>query len=79
MSANEPTSLSVASANHVDQNTSAKVTRRLMPFLFACYILNFVDRTNVGIAKLHLQSSLGFSDAVYGLGVSLFFVGYFLF
>jgi hypothetical protein len=72
MSVRESTFLSVASVNHVDQNTLAKVTRRLIPFLFACYVLNFVDRTNVGFAKLHLQNSLGFSDAVYGLGVSLF-------
>ena len=79
MSVRESTFLSVASVNHVDQNTLAKVTRRLIPFLFACYVLNFVDRTNVGFAKLHLQNSLGFSDAVYGLGVSLFFVGYLLF
>ena len=79
MSASEPTFMSVASASHLDRNTLAKVTRRLIPFLFACYVLNFVDRTNVGFAKLHFQNSLGFSDAVFGLGLSLFFVGYLLF
>ena len=58
MSVRESTFSSVASTNHVDRNTLAKVTRRLIPFLFACYVLNFVDRTNVGFAKLHLQNSL---------------------
>jgi len=71
--------LSVVSANHVDRNTLAKVTRRLVLFLFACFVLNYIDRINVGFAKLHFQNSLGFSDAVFGLGLSLFFAGYLLF
>src|ERR1700751_1008283 len=79
MNANEGTLLSVASAHHVDRNTLAKVTRRVVLFLFACFVLNYIDRTNVGFAKLHFQDSLGFSDAVLGLGLSLFFVGYLLF
>ena len=79
MSVRGSTFFSVASTNHADRHTLAKVTRRLIPFLFTCYVLNFIDRTNVGFAKLHFQDSLGFSDAVYGLGVSLFFVGYLLF
>jgi len=57
----------------------ARVTRRLIPFLFTCSVLNYIDRINVGFAKLHFQDSLGFSDAVFGLGLSLFFVGYLLF
>jgi ACS family phthalate transporter-like MFS transporter len=79
MNANEGTLLSIVSANHVERNTLAKITRRLVPFLFACFVLNYIDRTNVGFAKLHFQDSLGFSDAVFGLGLSLFFVGYLLF
>ena len=71
--------MSVVSANHVDRNTLAKVTRRLVLFLFACFVLNYIDRINVGFAKLHFQNSLGFSDAVFGLGLSLFFAGYLLF
>ena len=71
--------MSVASTNHGDRHTLAKVTRRLIPFLFTCYVLNYIDRTNVGFAKLHFQNSLGFSDAVFGFGVSLFFAGYLLF
>jgi sugar phosphate permease len=56
----------------------AKVTWRLVPFLFACYILAYVDRVNVGFAKLQMQSDLGMSETVYGFGAGLFFIGYFL-
>jgi sugar phosphate permease len=58
--------------------TYRKVTWRLMPFLFACYILAYVDRVNVGFAKLQMQADLGMSDTVYGIGAGLFFIGYFL-
>jgi D-galactonate transporter len=55
-----------------------KVTWRLVPFLFACYILAYVDRVNVGFAKLQMQADLGMSETVYGFGAGLFFIGYFL-
>ena len=58
--------------------TYRKVTSRLIPFLFACYILAYLDRVNVGFAKLQMQSDLGMSDTVYGMGAGLFFIGYFL-
>jgi ACS family phthalate transporter-like MFS transporter len=61
------------------QDTLAKAKWRIIPFLFLCFVVNYIDRSNVGFAKLHFQKELGFSDAVYGLGVSLFFVGYLLF
>lgn len=57
----------------------AKVTRRLVPLLFVCYVLSYLDRINVGFAQLQMKSDLGFSDAVYGLGAGIFFIGYFLF
>ncbi len=56
-----------------------KVTRRLIPFLFLCYILAYLDRVNVGFAKLQMQSDLGLSDVVYGIGAGIFFIGYFMF
>jgi MFS family permease len=56
-----------------------KVTRRLMPFLFLCYVLAYVDRVNVGFAKLQMQQDLGMSDSVYGFGAGVFFIGYFFF
>ena len=52
---------------------------RYIPFLFLCYVCAFLDRVNVGFAKLQMADSLGFSDAVYGLGAGIFFIGYFLF
>ena len=57
----------------------AKVTWRLVPLLFICYVLSYLDRINVGFAQLQMKSDLSFSDAVYGLGAGIFFVGYFLF
>jgi D-galactonate transporter len=57
----------------------SKVTWRLIPFLFACYILAYVDRVNIGFAKLQMQQDLRMSDSVYGVGAGIFFIGYFLF
>jgi len=50
-----------------------------VPFLFACYIFAYLDRVNVGFAKLRMLDALGFSEAVYGLGAGIFFLGYVLF
>src|SRR5260370_5197208 len=58
--------------------TYRKVTLRLMSFLFVCWVLNYLDRVNVSFAQLQLKQDLGLSDAAYGLGVSLFFIGYIL-
>ena len=56
-----------------------KVGWRLIPLLFVCYIVAYLDRVNVGFAKLQMQGDLQFSEAVYGLGAGIFFIGYFLF
>ncbi|PUA43065.1 MFS transporter [Pseudomonas protegens] len=56
-----------------------KITWRLMPLLFVCYIFAHLDRINIGFAKLQMTQDLGFSDSVYGLGAGLFFVAYALF
>ena len=61
------------------ERTYSKVTLRLIPFLFVCYVISYLDRINVGYAQLQIKSELGFSDAVYGLGAGIFFIGYFLF
>ena len=50
-----------------------------MPFLMLCYVAAYLDRVNVGSAKLQMLGDLGFSEAVYGLGAGILFVGYFLF
>ena len=56
-----------------------KVAWRLMPLLLVCYIVAYLDRVNVGFAKLQMMSALGFSDVVYGMGAGIFFIGYFIF
>ncbi len=56
-----------------------KVSLRLIPFLFICYAAAYLDRVNVGFAKLQMLDELQFSDAVYGLGAGMFFVGYIIF
>lgn len=56
-----------------------KVTRRLLPFLTLCYVIAYLDRVNVGFAKLQMASDLHFSDTVYGFGAGIFFVFYALF
>jgi D-galactonate transporter len=52
---------------------------RLLPFLGLCYLLNYVDRVNVGFAALTMNPDLGLSAAAYGFGAGLFFIGYFFF
>lgn len=56
-----------------------KVSLRLIPFLFICYAAAYLDRVNVGFAKLQMMDELQFSDAIYGLGAGMFFVGYIIF
>ena len=56
-----------------------KVSLRIIPFLFLCYVVSFLDRINIGFAQLQMKHDLGFSDAMYGLGAAVFYVGYVLF
>lgn len=67
--------------SHIATTTSGyrKATLRIVPFLFVCYFFAFLDRVNVGFAKLHMLSDLQLSEAVYGLGAGIFFIGYFIF
>ncbi|MFL9925312.1 MFS transporter [Herbaspirillum lusitanum] len=57
----------------------SKINWRLLPFLLLCYIFAYLDRVNIGFAKLQMQSDLGLSDAAYGLGAGIFFIGYAMF
>nr|WP_236674394.1 MFS transporter [Paraburkholderia hospita] len=54
------------------------LVRRLIPFLALIYVVASIDRSVVGFAKLHMNAAVGISDASYGLGAGLFFIGYFL-
>ena len=62
----------------LEQRTVSKVFWRLMPFLGLLYIVAFLDRVNVGFAALSMNKELGFSNAVYGFGAGIFFIGYFI-
>jgi D-galactonate transporter len=62
-----------------EERTYAKITTRLVPFLFICYLAAYLDRVNVGFAKLQMSSELKFSETVYGFGAGIFFLGYVLF
>src|SRR6266478_998849 len=57
----------------------SKVSWRILPFLILCYMIAFLDRINIGYAQLQMKQTLTFSDATYGFGAGIFFVGYFLF
>ncbi|HGM5578976.1 TPA: MFS transporter [Pseudomonas putida] len=55
-----------------------RITLRLIPFIFICYLFNYLDRVNVGFAKLQMLDALKFSETIYGLGAGIFFIGYVL-
>ncbi|MEW9671869.1 MFS transporter [Ammoniphilus sp. 3BR4] len=62
----------------LEKSTIKKVSIRLLPFLFLCFVVAILDRVNIGFAALQMNEDLGFSNAVYGLGAGIFFLGYFL-
>ena len=66
-------------AQDLSHTLPRKITRRLMPILIAAYVMAHLDRINVSFAALTMNEDLGFSASVYGLGASLFFLGYLLF
>src|SRR4026207_374705 len=53
-----------------------KVAWRVLPLVFLLYIVAYLDRANVGFAKLRMASDLKFSEEVFGLGIGIFFIGY---
>src|SRR3954462_15642691 len=59
--------------------TCRKVTWRLLPFIMLCYVAAYLDRVNIGFARLQMLGDLRFSETVYGLGAGMFFIGYFTF
>jgi sugar phosphate permease len=69
----------VADTTDFEARTYRTVTWRLLPFLFLCYVLAYLDRVNVGFARLQMQADLGLSDTAYGIGAGMFFIGYFFF
>src|SRR4051795_7751042 len=65
--------------DEVGRRTIATIIRRLMPLLGLMYLVAYIDRQNVSFAKLQMVGDLGLSETAYGLGASLFFIGYFFF
>ena len=64
---------------HEGKRAVSLATWRLMPFLFFAMVINFLDRINIGYASLKMNADTGISASSYGLGASIFFVGYILF
>ncbi|WP_250535159.1 MFS transporter [Caballeronia sp. AZ10_KS36] len=61
------------------ERTLAKAFRRILPFIFLCYVVSYLDRTNVGFAALTMNKDLGLTGEQFGLAAGLFSIGYFLF
>lgn len=70
------TSVSAGASASYETMLFRKVLRRLLPFLFLAYFFSFLDRVNIGYAKLQMQPLLGFTDSQYGLAAGIFFIGY---
>ena len=68
-----------AIADSVQDRIYAKIAWRVVPLLILAFLASYLDRVNVGFAKLQMSADLGLSDAVYGVGAGIFFLGYFLF
>jgi MFS family permease len=78
----ETPSLAIPAANvatNDEDRIYRKVIWRILPILLLCYMAAYLDRVNIGFAKLDMLTDLGFSNTVYALGASMFFWGYFLF
>jgi D-galactonate transporter len=69
-----------ASAAHdpMTEMVYRKVTWKLMPLLFICYVFAYIDRANIGFAHLQFRRDVGLSEAAFGVGVGLFYFGYML-
>lgn len=62
----------------VAESTRRRVSRRLVPYLTFIYLLSYLDRANLSVAKLQMQLDLHFTDAAIGLGAGIFFLGFLL-
>ncbi len=74
-----PNELSLSQPHNTLDLLYRKITRRLIPFLCFCYLAAYLDRINVGFAKLQMLDHLQFSETAFGIGAGLFFVSYIIF
>lgn len=65
--------------NDLERTTLRAVAWRIVPFVCLLYVLNILDRANVGFARLAMQDDLGLSKAAFDLGYGIFYIGYILF
>jgi D-galactonate transporter len=79
MSGSIPLAGSAAELSALEENAYRKAVWRIVPLLIVCFIFAYFDRVNISFAKLQMQGDLGLSNAAYGFGASIFFVGYFIF
>lgn len=69
----------VTTKPEIETRVVKKVARRIIPFLGLAYFVNYLDRTNIGLAKLTMSDELGLTETMFGLASGLFFIGYLLF
>ena len=72
-------SATTAAAAPPSEQVYRRIGWRIIPFLILCYFVAYLDRVNIGFAQLQMKGDLNFSDAVYGFGAGIFFLGYFIF
>jgi MFS transporter, ACS family, tartrate transporter len=65
--------------SNVEKSTLRTVAWRLIPFICLLYLLNIIDRVNLGFARLQMQEDLGLSKGAFDLGFGIFYLGYILF
>ena len=76
ISTQDPSSLPGSAGRSALDSARLKAYLRLIPILFLCYVIAYIDRTNVGIAKLTMQEDLpALSEAIIGLGAGIFLIG----
>ncbi|HVT24153.1 MAG TPA: 4-hydroxyphenylacetate permease, partial [Rhizomicrobium sp.] len=61
------------------ENIFTRIAWRLIPFMGLLYVVNFLDRVNVGFAALTMNRDLGLGAEAFGIGAGIFFLGYFFF
>ncbi len=71
--------LQPATVGTVLERAATKVKRHVLPLFVVMFIVNYIDRVNIGFVRSHMEADLGIGAAAYGLGAGLFFIGYALF
>ena len=77
MALTEPAS--IAREDNLRDRTIGKLNRRIVLFAFICFIVNYLDRVNIGFAALHMNEDIGLTPYIFGIGAGIFFVGYLAF